>query len=76
MNNIDQQITEHSKALRLPIFKRDYKELAEEAAKDRIDYEEYLLRLMERELEVKLENRKKSTNKKGRIPLQNVSDRP
>lgn len=68
MNNIDQQITEHSKALRLPIFKRDYKELAEEAAKDRIDYEEYLLRLMERELEVKLENRKKAQIRKAGFP--------
>jgi hypothetical protein len=43
MDNINNQITEYSKALRLPVFRRDYKELALEAAKDRIDYEEYLL---------------------------------
>jgi len=51
MDNINQQIIEYSKALRLPIFRRDYKELASDAAKDRIDYEEYLLKLMEREWE-------------------------
>ena len=46
MDNINNQITEYSKALRLPVFRRDYKELALEAAKDRIDYEEYLLKLL------------------------------
>ncbi|MBF6598337.1 MAG: hypothetical protein ITF98_08940 [Fermentimonas sp.] len=50
MDNINNQITEYSKALRLPVFRRDYKELALEAAKDRI---EYLLKLMEREWEAK-----------------------
>jgi len=68
MENINQQITEYSNALRLPIFRRDYKELASEAAKDRIDYEEYLLKLMEREWEAKLENRKKAQIRKAKFP--------
>lgn len=68
MDNINNQITEYSKALRLPVFRRDYKELALEAAKDRIDYEEYLLKLMEREWEAKSENRKKSQIRNARFP--------
>jgi DNA replication protein DnaC len=68
MDNINQQIAEYSKALRLPVFRRDYKVLAAEAAKERIDYEEYLLRLMEREWEVKQENRKKAQIRNARFP--------
>lgn len=68
MDTINKQITEYSKALRLPVFGRDYKELAREAAKDRIEYEEYLLKLMEREWEVKQENRKKAQIRNARFP--------
>lgn len=39
MDTINQQITAYSKELRLPVFRRDYKELATEAAKGRLDYE-------------------------------------
>ena len=67
MENINQQIIEYSKALRLPVFRRDYKELASDAAKDRIDYEEYLLKLMEREWEAKSENRKKAQIRKAKF---------
>ena len=68
MDNINKQITEYSKALRLPVFGRDYKEIAIQAAKDRIEYEEYLLKLMEREWEVKQENRKKAQIRNARFP--------
>lgn len=68
MDNINKRITEYSKALRLPIFGRDYKEIATQAAKDRIEYEEYLLKLMEREWEVKQENRKKAQIRNARFP--------
>ena len=68
MDNINNQITEYSKALSLPVFRRDYKSLALEAAIDRIDYEEYLLKLMEREWEAKSENRKKSQIRNARFP--------
>ena len=68
MDNINNQITEYTKDLRLPVFRRDYKELALEAAKDRIDYEEYLLKLMEREWEAKSENRKKTQIRNARFP--------
>lgn len=60
MDTIKEDIVKYSKELKLPIFRRDFEELAKEAATQRIDYEEYLLRLMEREFELRLENRKKA----------------
>lgn len=68
MDTIDKQITAYSKELRLPVFRRDYKELASEAARERIDYEAYLARLMEREYELRLENRKKAQIRNARFP--------
>jgi len=52
----------------LPAFRRDYKELAMEAAGERLDYEDYLLKLMEREYELRLENRKKAQIRNAQFP--------
>jgi len=60
MNTTSEDIIKYSKELKLPVFRRDFKELAIEAATERLDYEDYLLRLMEREFELRLENRKKT----------------
>jgi DNA replication protein DnaC len=60
MDTTNEDVIKYSKELRLPVFRRDFKELATEAASDRLDYEVYLLRLMEREYELRLENRKKN----------------
>jgi DNA replication protein DnaC len=60
MNTTSEDIIKYSKELKLPVFQRDFKELATEAATQRLDYEDYLLRLMEREFELRLENRKKT----------------
>lgn len=60
MNTIDENIIKYTKELRLPIFRSLYKELSTEAASERLDYEEFLLNLMEREFEARLENRKKT----------------
>lgn len=68
MNTIHQQITTYSKELRLPVFRRDYKELATEAARQGLDYEAYLAGLMEREYELRLENRKKAQIRNARFP--------
>jgi DNA replication protein DnaC len=68
MNTINQQITAYSKELRLPVFRRDYKELATEAARQGLDYEAYLAGLMEREYELRLENRKKAQIRNARFP--------
>jgi DNA replication protein DnaC len=60
MDTTSEDVIKYSKELRLPVFRRDFKELATEAASQRLDYEVYLLRLMEREYELRLENRKKT----------------
>lgn len=60
MNTINEDVIKYSKELRLPVFRRDFKELASEAASGQLNYEEYLLKLMEREYELRLENRKKT----------------
>lgn len=68
MNTINQDIVKYSKELRLPIFRRDFKEMATEAAGQRLDYEEFLLKLMEREYENRLENRKKAQIRTAQFP--------
>lgn len=67
-NHINDEIIKYSKELRLPVFRRDFKQIAQEAAKEQLDYEGYLLRLMEKEFEVRLENRKKSQIRQAGFP--------
>jgi DNA replication protein DnaC len=68
MDTLNQDIVKYSKELRLPVFRRDFKELATEAAGQRLDYEEFLLKLMEREYEHRLENRKKAQIRNAQFP--------
>jgi len=68
MDTINNDIVRYSKELRLPVFRRDFKELASEAASQRLDYEEFLLKLMEREYELRLENRKKNQIRQAGFP--------
>jgi len=68
MDTTNNDIIKYSKELRLPVFRRDFKELATEAATQRSDYETYLLRLMEREYELRLENRKKTQIRMAGFP--------
>src|SRR5690554_3440052 len=68
METINQDIVKYSKELRLPIFRRDFKELARESAVQKLDYEEFLLKLMEREYDHRLENRKKAQIRNARFP--------
>jgi DNA replication protein DnaC len=65
---INERIIEYSKELRLPVFRREFKGLAKEAAAERLNYEDFLLQLMEREYEGRLENRKKSNIRKANFP--------
>lgn len=65
---ITDQIQQYSKELRLPVFRREFMELAKEAASDGLQYEEYLLGLMQREYEVRLENRKKALIRRAGFP--------
>ena len=54
---IHQTLTSVLKELRLPTVRASYEELATEATRDTLSYEQYLLSLMEREQEVRWENR-------------------
>lgn len=67
-NTINELIIKYSKELRLPAFRRDFKELSKEAAKQRMDYEAFLLQLMECEFELRAENRKKSQIRQACFP--------
>jgi DNA replication protein DnaC len=66
--DINEQIIKYGKELRLPVFRREYKQQAIEAAKEQLDYEAYLLRLMEKEYEMRLENRKKAQIRQAGFP--------
>lgn len=65
---MSEQIITYSKELRLPAFRRDFKELAIEATKEGLEYEAYLLQLMEREYEMRIENRKKAHVRQAGFP--------
>lgn len=67
-DQIKDKIVAYSKELRLPVFRRDYKEVAVESVKQGLDYETYLLQLMEREYELRVENRKKSHIRQAGFP--------
>ena len=65
---IREQITRYSKELRLPVFRNNFEEMAQEAAKERADYETFLLGLLEKEYETRLENRKKAHVRQAGFP--------
>lgn len=65
---IDETIIAYSKELRLPAIRHHYKEYSREAAADRQDYEVFLLNLMEKEYEMRKENRKKALIRRAEFP--------
>ena len=65
---MDENIITYSKELRLPAIRRYYKEYAQEAARARLDYELFLLNLMEKEYEMRQENRKKALIRRAEFP--------
>ena len=67
-NNINEQIVKYSKEQRLPTFRHEFKQQAIEAAKQQLDHETFLLHLMEKEYETRLENRKKSQIRQAGFP--------
>lgn len=66
--SLNENIIRYSKELKLPVFRRDFVALAKEAARERMDYENFLLQLMEREYELRIENRKKSHIRQAGFP--------
>ena len=67
-NEIKTQIIRYSKELRLPVFRNEFEQMAQQAAKDRSDYETFLLQLMEKEYDTRLENRKKAQINQAGFP--------
>lgn len=67
-SEIKSEINRYSKELRLPVFRNEFEQVAQESAKDGADYETFLLRLMEREYDTRLENRKKSQIRQAGFP--------
>ena len=65
---INEQIIQYSKELKLPVIRQEFERLAGEAAKERADYETFLLMLLEKEYETRLENRKKSQIRMAGFP--------
>jgi len=57
MTNIHTQVIKRLKELRLPVVRTCYKELAHKAQQESQSYEGYLLGLIERECEVRQQNR-------------------
>jgi DNA replication protein DnaC len=57
--DIKQQIDKITRELRLPTFRREAESFAQEAAMQKLSYEQYLICLMERELATRIEKRKK-----------------
>lgn len=55
---IDEKIVEYTKKLRLPEIRKCYQQLAEDAQNDNLLYQEYIMNLLERENDRRLENRK------------------
>ncbi len=57
--NLHQQVDFYSRQLRLPAFRKSYVELAKQAAKDSLNYENYLLDLMLLEYDQRSQRRKR-----------------
>ena len=67
-NDLQQQIDYYSRQLRLPAFRSAYLEVAKEAAKDNLNHEQYLLKLMLLEYEERKLRRKKQRVRRAGFP--------
>jgi DNA replication protein DnaC len=64
------ELTDCLKELHLPTVRECYKEQADLARRESLSYEQYLLELMERELEVRRQNRIIRLLKESKLPLE------
>src|SRR5690606_29690148 len=67
-NKINEAIVNYSKELRLPAIRQQFKAQAKEAAQQRMEYETFLFHLLEREYELRMENRKKAHIRQAEFP--------
>jgi DNA replication protein DnaC len=59
--DLKQQIDGLSRELRLPTFRKEFAAVAVEATREKLSFENYLLRLMEHEYASRIENRRKAS---------------
>lgn len=67
---LSSQLTEHLKQLRLPTIRAYYQRSAQMAQQENLSYEQYLLDLIERECEVRQQNRIERLLRESRLPLE------
>ena len=67
---IHKELTTVLKELHLPNVRESYQELANDAVRESLSYEQFLLTLMERELEQRRENRIQRLLRESRLPLE------
>lgn len=67
-SQIKEQIIKYSKELRIPSFRKDCIQIAQQAAQDGKSHEDYLLDLMKAEYENRIENRKKQRIRSANFP--------
>ena len=68
--HIKAQLVAHLKELHLPIVRACFEELAETARREALTFEQYLLELIEREQEVRRDNRVQRLLRESRLPLE------
>ena len=68
--NLQSKLIESLKALHLPTVRQYYRQCAQMATKEDLSYEQYLLELVERECEVRHENKIKRLLRSSRLPLE------
>jgi hypothetical protein len=57
MMNIHEQIVDYLKQLHMPTVRRCYQQIADQARKELLSYEQYLLELLKLECDVRRQNR-------------------
>ncbi len=69
MNTLDQSIKDYCKILSLPVVASHYHREAEEAAKAKISYQEYLYKVLQQQIIVRVDNSVNTKIKKARFPF-------
>jgi len=69
MNTLDHSIKDYCKMLSLPVVAANYRYEAEEAAKAKISYQEYLYKILQQQIIVRVDNSVNTKIKKARFPF-------
>ena len=68
--NLEEQLEQHLKELRLPGIRSCYAEVSRQAIQETLSYEQYLLELLEREAEARTEHRIERWLRESKLPLE------